>query len=61
MPLIEGGMSNDFVLVDPKAWEYDLHSVRRSEPCWNRHIGPDRSGQIYSAYIGYFQVYNIPW
>ncbi|RXW14059.1 hypothetical protein EST38_g11796 [Candolleomyces aberdarensis] len=35
-------MSNDFVLVDPKAWEYDLHS-------------------IYSAYIGYFQVYNIPW
>ncbi|KAF6761336.1 hypothetical protein DFP72DRAFT_1062334 [Ephemerocybe angulata] len=35
-------MNNDFVLVDPKAWEYDLHS-------------------IYSAYIGYFQVYNIPW
>ncbi|TEB32449.1 hypothetical protein FA13DRAFT_254808 [Coprinellus micaceus] len=35
-------MNNDFVLVDPKAWEYDLHSV-------------------YSAYIGYFQVYNIPW
>ncbi|TFK21285.1 hypothetical protein FA15DRAFT_696451 [Coprinopsis marcescibilis] len=32
----------DFVLVDPKNWEYDLHSV-------------------YSAYIGYFQVYNIPW
>ncbi|KAJ3568549.1 hypothetical protein NP233_g5640 [Leucocoprinus birnbaumii] len=32
----------DFTLVDPKGWEYDLHSV-------------------YSAYIGYFQVHNIPW
>ncbi|PPQ69659.1 hypothetical protein CVT26_001528 [Gymnopilus dilepis] len=32
----------DFTLVDPKGWEYDLHSV-------------------YSAYIGYFQMYNIPW
>ncbi|KAF8971899.1 hypothetical protein BDZ97DRAFT_1913777 [Flammula alnicola] len=32
----------DFTLVDPKGWEYDLHSV-------------------YSAYIGYFQIYNIPW
>ncbi|KAL1681678.1 hypothetical protein EV122DRAFT_275098 [Schizophyllum commune] len=34
-------MSN-FTLVDPKGWEFDLHSV-------------------YSAYIGYFQVHNIPW
>ncbi|GLB43768.1 hypothetical protein LshimejAT787_1402800 [Lyophyllum shimeji] len=33
---------SDFTLVDPKGWEYDLHSV-------------------YSAYIGYFQVHNIPW
>ncbi|KAG2022456.1 hypothetical protein CC2G_000204 [Coprinopsis cinerea AmutBmut pab1-1] len=33
---------SDFVLVDPKNWECDLHSV-------------------YSAYIGYFQMYNIPW
>ncbi|PPQ77562.1 hypothetical protein CVT25_011422 [Psilocybe cyanescens] len=32
----------DFTLVDPKGWEYDLHSV-------------------YSAYIGYFQMYNVPW
>lgn len=32
----------DFTLVDPKGWEYDLHSV-------------------YSAYMGYFQIYNIPW
>jgi hypothetical protein len=32
----------DFTLVDPKGWEYDLHSV-------------------YSAYLGYFQVYNIAW
>ncbi|TFK42209.1 hypothetical protein BDQ12DRAFT_677803 [Crucibulum laeve] len=33
---------SDFTLVDPKGWEYDLHSV-------------------YSAYIGYFQINNIPW
>ncbi|KAF8890206.1 hypothetical protein BD779DRAFT_1438744 [Infundibulicybe gibba] len=33
---------SDFTLVDPKGWEWDLHSV-------------------YSAYIGYFQVNNIPW
>ncbi|KAF5384785.1 hypothetical protein D9615_000887 [Tricholomella constricta] len=33
---------SDFTLVDPKGWEYDLHSV-------------------YSAYIGYFQLHNIPW
>ncbi|KAF9476941.1 hypothetical protein BDN70DRAFT_934643 [Pholiota conissans] len=32
----------DFTLVDPKGWEYDLHSV-------------------YSAYMGYFQIYNVPW
>ncbi|KAF9055729.1 hypothetical protein BJ165DRAFT_1428251 [Panaeolus papilionaceus] len=32
----------DFTLVDPRGWEYDLHSV-------------------YSAYIGYFQMYNVPW
>ncbi|KAG6872115.1 hypothetical protein C0995_012892 [Termitomyces sp. Mi166 len=35
-------MASDFTLVDPKGWEYDLHSV-------------------YSAYIGYFQLHNIPW
>ncbi|KAJ6589139.1 hypothetical protein B0H19DRAFT_231713 [Mycena capillaripes] len=33
---------SDFTLVDPRGWEYDLHSV-------------------YSAYIGFFQVNNIPW
>ncbi|TFK65046.1 hypothetical protein BDN72DRAFT_801578 [Pluteus cervinus] len=33
---------SDFTVVDPRGWEYDLHSV-------------------YSAYIGYFQVHNIPW
>ncbi|KAJ7204567.1 hypothetical protein C8J57DRAFT_1542207 [Mycena rebaudengoi] len=33
---------SDFTLVDPRGWEYDLHSV-------------------YSAYIGYFQLHNIPW
>ncbi|KAG6864937.1 hypothetical protein C0991_006208 [Blastosporella zonata] len=32
----------DFTVVDPRGWEYDLHSV-------------------YSAYIGYFQLHNIPW
>lgn len=35
-------MASDFTLVDPKGWEYDLHSV-------------------YSAYMGYFQIYNVPW
>ncbi|KAF9262153.1 hypothetical protein L218DRAFT_868120 [Marasmius fiardii PR-910] len=35
-------MSTDFSLVDPKGWEFDLHSV-------------------YSAYIGHFQLHNIPW
>ncbi|KAJ6602523.1 hypothetical protein DFH09DRAFT_1125033 [Mycena vulgaris] len=33
---------SDFTLVDPRGWEWDLHSV-------------------YSAYIGYFQLHNIPW
>ncbi|KAJ6629942.1 hypothetical protein B0H10DRAFT_1213968 [Mycena sp. CBHHK59/15] len=33
---------SDFTLVDPRGWEYDLHSV-------------------YSAYIGYFQLHNVPW
>ncbi|KAJ7034767.1 hypothetical protein C8F04DRAFT_956035 [Mycena alexandri] len=33
---------SDFTLVDPRGWEYDLHSV-------------------YSAYVGYFQLHNIPW
>jgi len=33
---------SDFTMVDPRGWEYDLHSV-------------------YSAYIGYFQLHNIPW
>ncbi|THU84399.1 hypothetical protein K435DRAFT_582358, partial [Dendrothele bispora CBS 962.96] len=33
---------SDFTLVDPKGWQYDLHSV-------------------YSAYIGYFQINNVPW
>ncbi|KZT30967.1 hypothetical protein NEOLEDRAFT_1126655 [Neolentinus lepideus HHB14362 ss-1] len=32
----------DFQLVDPRGWEYDLHSV-------------------YSAYMGHFQLYGIPW
>ncbi|KAG6911406.1 hypothetical protein DXG01_016503 [Tephrocybe rancida] len=32
----------DFTVVDPRGWEYDLHSV-------------------YSAYIGYFQLHNVPW
>ncbi|KAG7086625.1 hypothetical protein E1B28_002567 [Marasmius oreades] len=35
-------MSTDFSLVDPKGWEYDLHSV-------------------YSAYVGHFQLHNVPW
>ncbi|KAF4612120.1 hypothetical protein D9613_004388 [Agrocybe pediades] len=35
-------MTDSFTLVDPKGWEYDLHSV-------------------YSAYVGYFQTYNVPW
>lgn len=33
---------SDFTMVDPRGWEYDLHSV-------------------YSAYIGFFQLHNIPW
>lgn len=52
-------MSN-FTLVDPKGWDCDLQSVRFSRP-----TRPDRayrrSRQVYSAYIGHFQLHNIAW
>jgi len=52
----------DFTLVDPKGWEYDLHSVRPSSGWkYSSNVIYLFLLQVYSAYMGYFQIYNVPW
>ncbi|KAL0578150.1 hypothetical protein V5O48_003855 [Marasmius crinis-equi] len=55
----QAGMSTDFALVDPKGWEYDLHSVINMLVLSG--LPTECLEQVYSAYIGHFQLHNVPW
>ena len=52
---------SDFNLVDPKGWEYDLQSVSAPSSAWRRGAAQSAAAQVYSAYMGYFQLHNVPW
>lgn len=51
---------SDFTMVDPRGWEYDLHSVRHKPIVYSQKVLMVKE-QVYSAYIGFFQLHNIPW
>lgn len=52
---------SDFHLVDPQGWEYDLQAVRSSWYSDACVALTSPAFQVYSAYMGHFQLHSVPW